>query len=342
MTREFVTDGVPNEQAIAVIQQWDAIREDNPEVANTMFDDASEIKAEALLDMAGGSFSSNEAIGHAMVAMQRQVDGKAALLTGNLVDDSTGAIGRAMDAADNFLASEDIGWIQDIFDSSVDGSQVFERLDVEEQTVFSDTAKELVGNEILNEAIRLESISPGQTSKFYNDKAAGNILKRTSVIGNSILVMEKGHSLTEQMFGDAAADMDKPGIEQEVILHAMRQLIEDNPGVDGKPGKYDYISETSMREQFGITGRTVLLAADAVAGVFGGEVQRPVISQSDAESISSFFGRNVRPFHVETHDNKAVNFRVLLQNGELGPILPIELKSAGEAVRAKYLAELAE
>ena len=328
MSRELVTDGVPNNQAISVIQQWDSIRQDNPEVAATMFSEAGALKAEALLEMAGGSFASPDALAQSMVAMQKLTDHNASLVSGNAITDNTAMSSQIMTSVDNFMSSEDIGWVQATFSGTADWAQRWDRLESEEQAVFADDAKAAMGGAITEEAYRLQKLFPNQNANFYSAKAAGNIMERTSIVGESIVVMDKGFSLKQQMFGDAAGIMGKDGVEQEVILDAIQALAAADPD------KYGYTGTTTFREQSDFAWRGIYKATDAVAGIFGASFNQPVMSEEDAERSEA---RGARPFRIDVVDGKQVGIRILLPDGNLGPYLPIDLAQAGKAYRDKYL-----
>ncbi len=328
MGRELVTDGVVNPQAIAVIQQWDAIRQDNPEVAKTMFNEAGALKAESLLEMAGGSFPSPDSLAQAMVATQKLSDNNAMLVSGNAITDNTAMSAQIMDSVDNFMGSEDIGWVQATFSGTADWAQRWDRLQSEEKAVFADDAREAMGGAITEEAYRLQKLFPNQNASFYSKKAAANIIEQTSIVGESIVVMDRGHSLKQQMFGGAASDMNKDGVEQEVILDAIQALAAADPDT------YGYVAETTFREQSDFAFRGIYKATDAIAGIFGASFNQPIISEEDAERSEA---RGARPFRVDVIDGKRVGIRILLPDGNLGPYLPIDLKQAGAVYRQKFL-----
>jgi hypothetical protein len=286
------------------------------------------MKAEALLEMAGGSFPSPDSLAQSMVAMQKLTDTNAALVSGNFVADNTAMSSKITDAVDNFMASEDIGWIQATFSGTADWAQRYNRLESEQKVVFANEAKEAMQGSITEEAYRLQKLFPNQNASFYSSKATSNIMARTSIVGSSIVVMDKGFSLKDQMFGDAAGIMGQDGVEQSVILDAIKGLAEADPEA------YGYATETTFREQSDFALRGIFAATDAVAGVFGGSFNQPVMSEEDAERSEE---RGARPFRIDVIDGKQVGIRILLPDGNLGPYLPIDLKEAGTVYRNKYL-----
>lgn len=332
MSRELTDkDGNPDPEQLAVIQQWHTLRETNPEVARTMLDEAGRIRAEAVLEMAGGEFSSPDAIQQAMVAAQRAIDGNSALVTGVPALDSQNLRNASQKAADRFMGEEGFGWVQGMFSSNTDIMQTFSRTSSEEDTLFSDEAKSMLGDRVAQEAVRLSNVSPGQTPEFYAKMAASNIGERTALVGGSLLVMDRGYSLAEQMFGDAASDMTKSGVENEVILSAIIDLAVTNPEI------YGFATDTTASEQLGVLSGAVWGAGDAIASLWGGEVKGNAISGEDARQS---FMRGVRPYVVETYDNQKVGIRILRPDGNYSAPLPIDLGEAGAKYRKAHIDSL--
>jgi hypothetical protein len=332
MGREFATDGVPNPQAIAVLTQWNEMRQDHPEVARTMFDEASEIKAQAIVELAGGNFASEDELAAALIASQRVMDTNAGLLTNSYIVDQGRITREVAGSVTSFLSSQDIGWIQGMWSPDSEMSQRYDRLESDEQRIFSDKAEERLNGAVMKEAFRLEKLSPNQTADFYAKMASDNVLGRASVIGDEVVIMDRGHSVLSQMFGDSASSMDKDGVEQEVILHAIRGLIESDPDLA-------WMGEATSREHDDFLLRGLWHTGDAIASMWGGSVNTPTLSEEDAERIDS---RGVRPFVVDVADGKTVGIRMRYPNGTLGGYLDIDLPTAGAAYRADFLAGLAK
>tara|TARA_R110002126_G_scaffold288329_1_gene441969 strand:- start:17 stop:814 length:798 start_codon:yes stop_codon:yes gene_type:complete len=260
--------------------------------------------------------------------MQTLTDRNASLSSGNYITDNTALSSQITDSVESFMASEDIGWMQGLFSSTADVAQRWDRLEAEEKRVFSEDYKEKLGGHITEEAYRLQKLFPNQPASFYSKKAAKNVLDLTSIVGDDIVTMDRGYSLKQQMFGDAASIMGKDGVEQEVILDAIQSLAEANPDT------YGYLTEATFREESDFAWRGIYKAADAVAGIFGAEFQQPVLSEEDAERVEA---RGARPFRVVVSDGKRVGISVQLPNGNWTEHLPIDLKEAGTAYRNKYL-----
>tara|TARA_R110002153_G_scaffold168768_1_gene321535 strand:- start:389 stop:1186 length:798 start_codon:yes stop_codon:yes gene_type:complete len=260
--------------------------------------------------------------------MQTLTERNASLVSGNYITDNTAMSSQIIDSVDNFMASEDIGWVQGLFSGTADRAQRWDRLESEEQQVFADETKALLGGAITEEAYRLQKLFPNQNASFYSAKAAGNVLERTSIIGDKVLTMDRGFSLKQQMFGDAAGIMGKDGVEQEVILDAIQALAAADPDT------YGYTGTTTFREQSDFAWRGIYKATDAVAGIFGASFNQPIMSEEDAERSEA---RGARPFWIESLDRKQVTIRIILPDGNLGPYLPIDLAQAGKAYRDKYL-----
>lgn len=332
MSREFATNDVVNPQAIAVIQQWDAIRQDNPEVAATMFNESGLIKAQALLDLAGGSFASPDALSQAMIAEQRALDNANGLMTGQYIVDQTRITGDVNSAVDSFLASEDIGWLQGMWSGDSEMAQRYDRLQSDEQRVLAEDTREQLSGAILKESFRIQKLSPGQNAAFYAKQASQNVIGRTAVVGDQVVVMDKGFSIKEQMFGQHAGMMDKDGLEQEVILDGIRDMIASDDSLA-------WMGKATSREHDDFVLRAMWGVGDSIASIFGGSVNMPQISEEDAERVDR---RGVRPFHISQLDGKRIGIQMRLPNGSLSGYLPLDLKTIGTNYRQKYLAKLAE
>ncbi len=332
MSRELTDpQGNPDQQQLQVMQQWHKLRETNPEVARTMLDEAGRIRAEAVLEMAGGEFSSPEAIQQAMVATQRSIDGNAALVTGVPTLDNQNLRNASQKAVNKFMGEEGFGWVQGMFSSNTDIMQTFSRTSSEEASLFSEEAKSMLGDRVAQEAVRLSNVSPGQSSDFYAKMAASNIGERTALVGGSLLVMDRGYSLATQMFGNAAGDMAKSGVENEVILAAIAELAVTDPS------QFGFATDTTTSEQLGVLSGAFWGAGDALASLWGGEVKGNAISGEDARQS---FMRGVRPYIVETYDNQAVGIRVLRPDGNYSAPLPIDLGEAGAKYRQAHIDSL--
>lgn len=332
MSRELTdAQGNPDPSQLAVLQQYHTLRETNPEVARTMLDEAGRIRAEAVIEMAGGEFSSPEAIQQAMVATQRAIDGNAALETGYPIVDSTRLIERSQVAANAFMGEEGFGWVQGLWSSNTDIMQTFSRTSSEEDSLFSEETKAMLGDRVAQEAVRLSNVSPGQTADFYAKMAASNIGERTALVGGSLLVMDRGYSLAEQMFGDAAGDMSRSGVENEVILSAIIDLAANDPD------SFGFATDTTPSEQLGWASSAFWGIGNAVASTWGGEVKGNAIS---GENARQSFIRGVRPYIVETYDNQAVGIRILRPDGNYSAPLPIDLGAAGAKYRQAHIDSL--
>lgn len=333
MSREFTdTKGEPNPEQLKVIQEWHTLRETNPEVARTMFDEVGLIRAEAVLYLAGGEFASPEAIQQAMVATQRNIDGNAALITGHGPTDDQTLITASHKAASAFMGKEGFGWVQGLMDGDTDIMQTFSRTNSEEASLFSDEAYQVMGDRLAQETIRLSKVSPGQNADFYAKLASSNILERTALVGGSILIMDRGYSLAEQMFGDDAGDMAKNGVENEVILSAIIDLAANDPTT------YGFATDTTMSEQLGWASSAWWGAGDLISRTFGGEgIEGNAIS---AETARQSVIRGARPYVVETYDNQKVGIRVLRADGNYSAPLPIDLREAGDKYRKAHIDSL--
>lgn len=334
MSREMLTqDGEPNPETLAVIKQWGELHSTNPEVARTMLDEAGHVRVRAVLANAGGNFASDDAIMQAMTANQRQIDSAAAGLSGIPTVDAQRVQDRAWRATKAFMAQEDFGFWQGATNVGGDTtvSQMFSRTADEEAKAFSTEEREDLSGLIVQEAVRIEKVSPGQTAKFYTDMAAENVLGRTSVVGESVLTMAEGFDLKTQMFGEASNQMTNPGTENEVILQAIRNAAENDPDT------YGWATETLFREQMGLVGTGVAGAFDAVAGLFGSEVNMPKIS---GETARQSWIRGVRPYRVLSFDNQKVIVQVMNGNGNYLTV-PVDMAGAGATYRAEYLEGLA-
>jgi hypothetical protein len=332
MSRELTdTQGNPNPQQLEVMQQWHTLRETNPEVARTMLDEAGRIRAEAVLEMAGGEFSSPEAIQQAMVATQRNIDGKLALVTGVPAVDNQNLINASQKAANAFMGEEGFGWVQGL-KGNTDIMQTFSRTASEEASLFSEEAYQVLGDRVTQEAIRLSKVSPGQNADFYAKMAGANILERTALVGGSMLTMDRGYSLAEQMFGDAAGDMAKVGVENEVILSAIIDLAANNPT------QFGFATDTTVSEQLGWASEGFWGATNFVSELFGGPGNSGnAISGEDARQSVI---RGARPYIVETYDNQKVGIRVLRPDGNYSAPLPIDLGEAGAKYRKAHIDSL--
>jgi len=338
MSRKLVTpDGNPTPEIMATIMKWDAVRQDNPEVASTLLDEKGAMLAESVLALAGGSFSNPDAIGSAMQAVAQRSEEAAGLLTGNRVVDETRLVKDVGKAVKARMKAEDIGFFQGLFSGDADIAQRWDRMDVEEKEVFSDDARTALGGKIESEALRLQTVLPGQPAEFYADLASRNIMDRTSIVGDNILVMDKGHSILDQAFGANKDKMAKDGLGQSVVLRSVVDLIASDPD------KYSYLADTTFFEKAGAFGpvgggaiQGLLSIASLVPGV---NADTGVLSGNDALTAMM---RGVRGMEVTSFDGKGVQVRIRLPNGTLTPALPLDFKATGDVMYQELLDSLTE
>lgn len=336
MSRKLITpDGNPTPEIMATIMKWDAVRQDNPEVAATLLDEKGAMMAESVLALAGGSFSNPDAIGSAMQAVAQRSEESASLLTGNRVIDGTRLTKDVNKAVKARINAEDIGFWQGLFSGDADIAQRWDRMDVEEKQIFSDEARTALGGKIESEALRLQEVLPGQPAEFYADLASRNIMDRTSIIGNDILTMDKGHSLLDQAFGANKDKMAKDGLEQSVVLRAVVDLIASDPDT------YSYLADTTFFEKAGVLGPLgggVIQGALSIASLIPGvTADTGVLSGSDALTATR---RGVRGLEITSFDKKVVHVQIRLPNGTLTPALPLDFKATGDVMYQELLDSL--
>ena len=334
MSRELVSDaGVVNAQAVSFIQQWNAMYQDHPEVADTMLNEKGSLKAQAVLALAGGNFATSDDLAQAMVAYEKQFQYNASLNTDDHVADSTRTSGLIDDAVENYFDAENIGIAQALFSSTADIDQTSQRTATEREQVFSETEVDDLTFHVTDEAQRLQKLSPNQNAGFYVDKAVTNIIARTSIIGTDVLTMQRGFGIKGQLFGDAAADITKDGVEQEVIIHAIKALAESDPD------KWGWLTEFSFREESGPAFRTLMSVTDAALGVVGADLELPKLSFRDTQDG---IRRGIRPFKITAVDGKRVLLRAVHPQNGLSEYLPITMREAGTAWRTDYIKEISE
>lgn len=314
MMRQKLTtaDGDPNPQVMQTLAEWDTLRQENPDVAATMFDEKGNMLAEAVLNAAGGTLSGEGHIGAAMMQIEREKSDNANLLTGNIVTDSTVLNQMAINSVEDFIKGEVA------LDSLAPGLfRTNGRLQSEMDAIGGEALSADFQAKLMQEVIRMQSVHPGLSGDEYVRQAASSIFGRTAFIGGSALMMDKGHGVAEQMFGDETTRFNAEGVEQKAYLNAMRNLAESDPE------QWGWITDTTFAENSGFMVRGGLAALEGL----GFDVNRPVIAGDDTSSV---IARQMRPFSAFSPDGKVVGIRVLMPNGSMSDPLPLTVQDVGQ------------
>ena len=326
-------DGKPTPQAIETMAQYQRLVDGGSEdAANSLFStDKARNTAAEIREAAQGNLSDPQLIGDAIMAASNDREMTLGLNSVQTPANQDRIAREVTDAVDSWAKGEDIGVLQGMFSSNTDMSQAWLQTNVEQDLAGAQEGREQLSGAVTVEVNRLLKADPAMSTTVAIQQATAKVLDRTAVVGGSMQIMDPGFNMIDQMFGDAAGDMARPGIEGEVITSYLADMIESG----------------AISEEFGnlsawevVPGAgAVLGVSDFVAGIFGGDVTQRAMKPADAIAVAN---RGVRPYILETDGTTGAAVRVLLPDGTYSERIAIPYEEAGAQYRTKYLESLSE
>lgn len=319
-------DGKPTQQAIATMAQYQRLIDGgSQEAANSLFTtDVARNTAAEIMVAAQGNLSDPQLIGDAIMAAhltRTETFGLNSVRTPANKDRMARDVTKAVDA---WAAGEDIGVLQGMFNlgaGKTDMSQAWLQTNVEQDLAGAQAGREQLTGAVTVEVNRLLAADPSMSTNVAVQQATAKVLDRTAVVGGTMQIMKPGFNMLDQMFGDAAGDMSRPGIEGEVITSFLADMIE--AGGD----KTAILGETTIWESTPL---------GAIGNLFG---EDRVIDTTDAIAVRN---RGVRPYILQTDGGTDGGIRILLPDGTYSPRIAINFEEAGAQYRTKYLQSLSE
>jgi len=328
------SDGKPTPAAIESVLKFGRLYNESPKAAQSMFTtpEASNTMA-AIFEAAQGDLSSPQLAGDAIAATHRDREfnfGLSAVRTPESQDRINASI---EDDVDAWLKGQDIGILQGMFNigGDTDISQAWKQTNVEQDLAGSNETREQLVGYVSVEARRLMKQDPALSANIAVSRAQALVLDRTAIVGGTAHVMEPGFDMKRQMFGELTTTYDRMGIEGEVITDYLAYLAESDPDMV-------WLGETSAWEAVPGAG-LVLGGADAIAGLFGGEVDQRAMKPMDALAVAN---RGVRPYIIETDGKNGVVARILLPDGTYSERVEVPLATAGTMYMLRRNEELSD
>lgn len=327
-TPAFVkANGEINENVVNVISQYNELKKADPRVALSMLDDATRVRAEQVIEAAGGPN------GRILDGVQRYHD--ISQLPGGFEDNrpqiNDRTRSRIRKAVNRNIGRANVGIFQAVFTDAT-RDQISDRTSTERRILTSDETKASLSALVEQEVTRMNLLDPGGDPALMVKAAMQNVEGRVSFVGGfdqednssvggpSMVVMNQGKGLKEQMFGSQLSTFDKPAIENEVIV--------------------DYLQRLSNQEGFEFIGRhsTMGQLGSDFARKLGFDVDRPKLGSGDAVAIKE---RGVRPFMVMS-DGSNVAVRIRKENGSLSEPISLDLPAIGQSYIKRYKTDLTE
>jgi len=274
MLANLAPDGEANPTVVnSLLTYSDLIKAGHHEVAKSMFTDGqARGRAEALLVLAGGPSADPESIASALKTAQGRLDRASSSAT---TMQTSGRPGSAeIDVAQQvsagvraYMSGQNVGWVQSWWEQGTI-KDTFLRTGMDEAAVFTQENEDMLTDLIVGEAERRFALDPnlGIPMEKIVEMTQEDVLGRTSVIGNRLVVMERGHAVVDQMFGERAGSYSGiTGIEQKVI----KAFIADQAAQD--PDRWGVLVGASAEELwFGedhMTGETARQISLSETGV---------------------------------------------------------------------------
>jgi hypothetical protein len=317
-------DGTVDPTVLRVMEQYVSLKKTNPLVAKTMLDDRTEVIASQIIEASGG-IEGNIQDGLLAYSELSKLPGGFEENTPELTERT---MRRVRKEVKRQIGRADIGMWQVLFtDATKD--QLQDRTGYERALLRSQETKDIVQAEIEAEVMRRAMLVPGSDPALLVKDAAQDVANRVSFVGGfsdnrdpsvggpSVVVMNPGKGIKQQLFGSKALELDRADIENEVIVDFLQDLSK-------QPG-FEFISQASVTGQLGTNIVEVFTDTDrGTKSLFEvGEIKR----------------RGVRPFMLLTDGNN-VSVRVQRENGSLSTPIPLNLPQIGENYMRKYHSDL--
>lgn len=306
--------GEVDKNVVQTVQAYANLREADPRVASTMLDEVTQLRADQIIEAAGGPNGDIQT----GVFRYDEAHAKVGGFEVNKPEITDATIRRVRKAVKGHIGRDNIGFFQATFTEATH-EQRKDRTGKERDILKSPETAELLERLVTQETTRLAFLDPGSDPRLMVKTAMNNIAERTAFVGDTPIIMKQGKGIKQQLFGAKAADMDGPDVVNEVIVDYLQDLSK-------VPGN-EFISEV---------GRGGQLLSNLGASI-GLDVDRPVISMGELSEIEA---RGVRPFTVLSADGENLVVRIRTETGALSEPIPLDLPSIGQNYIKKYKIDL--
>jgi len=295
----------------------------------------------AVFEAASGNLTSPQLVGDAIMAATNDRE-----LTLGLNSVQTPANQDRIDrevtrAVDSWVKGEDIGVLQGMFSSNTDVSQAWLQTNVEQDLSGAKAGREQLTGAVTEEVKRLLKEDPAMSTHVAIQRATAEVLDRTAVVGGSMQIMDPGFNMLDQMFGEDAGAMARPGIEGEVITSYLADLIESGELSEefGSISAWEAVPGAGVVLGVGAFLESAIEQVPGVRGLTDGILAERAFKPMDAISVAN---RGVRPYILESDGGSGAAVRVLLPDGTYSERIAIPYGVAGAQYRTKYLESLTE
>lgn len=309
-------DGQPSQNALAAFSTFKSLREEgHHRAANSMFDDAARLRMEAIVSMVPGGISADaQQVGETLRHLETQVSDvreHASLQSARGVIGEVETAELASDYVNDFMDNETVSGVFENWFTPRGWRQQDELTWKQTQSALSEENVDSLTNALEDRFTALSSLNSGALPETIMGLAAEQILSETTVVGDSAIIMNQGHSITTQMFGDTDFS-STPLAEHAAISQYIAMKAVENPEA------YGSLIGTTRREDRGAIYRFF-------TGLTG---QTSALSTQEAEDV---YSRNngVRPFELHTNDGVNATISVLGTDGST-----IELDATEFGLRA--------
>jgi hypothetical protein len=309
------SQGEVDNHVVQTVQAYANLREADPRVAATMLDEVTQLRADQIIEAAGGPNGDIQTGVFRYDEAQAKVGGFEA----NKPEITDATVKRVRRAVKSHIGRDNIGFFQATFTEATH-EQRRDRTRKERAILKSKETADLLERLVTQETTRLAFLDPGSDPRLMVKTAMNNIAERTAFVGDTLIIMKQGKGIKQQLFGAQAADMDGPDVVNEVIVDYLQDLSKI-------PGN-EFISEVGMGGQ---------LLSNLGEGI-GLDVDRPVIGISELSDIAA---RGVRPFTVLSADGESLVVRIRTETGALSEPIPLDLPTIGQDYIKKYKRNLA-
>jgi len=333
-------DGRPTDAAIQTVLKYGRLLDGSAKAANSMFTTPESINTmAAVFEAASGNLTSPQLVGDAIMAAVNDRELTLGLNSVQTPANQDRIAKEITNSVDAWAKGEDIGVLQGMFSSNTDVSQAWLQTNVEQDLAGAQAGREQLTGAVTEEVNRLLKEDPAMATHVAIQRATAEVLDRTAVVGGSMQIMDPGFNMLDQMFGESAGDMARPGIEGEVITSYLAGMIESGELSEefGSLSAWEVVPGAGAVLGVGAFLESAIEQVPLVRGLTDGILAQRAFKPMDAISVAN---RGVRPYILETDGGSGAAVRVLLPDGTYSERIAIPYEEAGAQYRTKYLQSL--
>lgn len=302
--------GEVNDDIAAVVNTYATLKATSPHVADSLLSPSQRVLAEAIISASGGP-GADVRNGITYVSEAAFKNGG---ISSSVEEEKERAFALVQDSADDWISENDLG----VFDwmlGSTPAGVVSDMTAAESDAINTPETRSMLEGKLHRRVAQMAKLSPSTPIDTLVKPAAEHVQRHTARIGRTVVTMDDGFSVRDQLFGSRANQVAFTGVESAAIQDYLAALSETE--------NFGFISEVPASEPF--IGATLTDFSET----------GPDIGLFDRTTLLQ---RRVRPY-VIVSDGKVIKARILRLDGTYSVMIPLPLPLIGDTFIKKYRAQ---